>query len=181
MHKLLRLFLLGISIILLLSGCQRRYWFRIKLPGEYKRKYATQIDIVNYSPEVLSKNFEEVMLAACKKQLKKSGYIVSAKDSPVFRFQLTLQVDTFSIGEKNYQKSPMPSKNVGKGFYFFNLRRNVKAIIFECKFYPYKNSVPNWTTVQDNYFFNEEERDLGRSVGTVRYLIRYGNRNWEAR
>lgn len=181
MHKLLRYSLLVVVIILFFSSCQRRYWFRIKLRNEYKRTHATKIDIVNYSPNVLSKNFELVMLAACKKQLKKAGYVFSPKDTPAFRFELTLEVDTFSIGDKGYRRSPIPSNIFKQGQYFYNYRNNVKAILFECNMYPYKKSIPNWSSRQDNYFFNDEERDLGRSVGTVRYLIRYGNRNWENR
>jgi len=172
-----------LAILFIISGCGKRYWYRIKIRGQYKSTHAIKIEVRNYSPEFLSKAFEDKLIEVSRRQLKKVGYIVSPKDSPVFRFVLSMRVDSFNAVLRENQRPSFVVQNP----YDFSLKQSqmnyyrnaVKNLLFECQFLPYKNPIPNWTVQNDLYFFNDYQRDLGRSAGMVRYIIKYGNRNKE--
>lgn len=170
-----------IGVLLLLSSCQQRYWFRIKLRNEYKRTHSIRIDVNNYSPQFLGPEFVQYMRDASKKQLKKEGYIISPKDTPAFRFVLSMYVDSFNATILTNNKPGFITNNPNSFSLtnpnVYKFRNSVKAILFECQLMPYKNPIPNWSERNDLYFFNDYERDIGRSVGMVRYLIRSGARN----
>src|SRR5687767_13289623 len=96
-------FIVSICLLVLLSGCGKRYWFRIKL-RDAKKKQFVKIDIQNLSPQFLSDEFADEMKHVVSKELKKRGYIQSVKDSPVFEFVLKLSIDSFNAGIRNYTK-----------------------------------------------------------------------------
>jgi hypothetical protein len=51
-------------------GCQRKYWFRIKIDVPHSNKYSVKINIVNYSDSLLSKKFEDPAQSGCKRVKK---------------------------------------------------------------------------------------------------------------
>lgn len=160
--------------LLIVSGCGKRYWYRIKL-RDAKQLYSIKISILNMSPNYLSQEFVDELKVGCLKELKRKGYIPSVKDSPVFEFVLRIEVDSFNAGIRNYSKGyaeyvPDGSKPKGSGIYAF--RKPVKAIMFDCRLQHFKTKMAVWDVSDDLYFFNDYMKDLGRSDGMVRYLIR---------
>ena len=162
---------LGIFLcLLLLNGCNKRYWFRSKIDDGKSKKYSVKIIINNESPTILSDKFVAVMRHACVKGLKQKGYFEIPIDSPQFQYILTLRVDSFnaSAGTFNAKKgiyTTAPQKGL-KSF-----KHTVKAIEFDCQMKHYKKGWMQWQNADDIYYFGEY-RDIGRSEGMVRYLIR---------
>ncbi len=157
-------------LMVLLGGCTKRYWFRTKIDTVNSKKYSVKITVINQSPEFLSDQFVEVMRKSSMKELKRKGYFELPIDSPQFHFVLTLKVDSFNAGVRNFTKntavySTTPSRN------YYTFRHTVKAILFNCEMRNYKQGWLQWEAEDDLYYFGEE-RDLGRSVGMVRHLIK---------
>lgn len=160
----------------LLSSCGRRYWYRIKL-RDAKQLYSIRVSVMNLSPGYLSNEFGEELKVSCLKELRRKGYIPSVKDSPAFEFVLTMQVDSFNAGIRNYTKGyaeyiPDAAKprSTSSGIYAF--RKPVKALALDCRLQHYKTKIAVWDANDDLFFFNDYYKDLGRSDGMVRYLIR---------
>lgn len=133
------------------------------------KKYSVKITIDNRVPDLLSNEFEEVMRKACVKELKRKGFYELPIDSPQFHFTLVLKVDSFNAGiresKPNAVYTPAPSKE------YYTFKHTVKAIMFDCVLRNYKQGWKQWEIGDDLYYFGET-RDIGRSEGMVRYLIR---------
>jgi hypothetical protein len=172
-------FLVVLLCLIMISGCGKRYWYRIKL-RDARQLYSIKVSMVNLSPQYLSQEFMDELKVGCLKELKRKGYIPSVKDSPVFEFVLRIEVDSFNAGIRNYTKDyaeyvPEGSKTKGPAVYTF--RKPVKAIMFNCRLQHFKTKVAVWDTSEDLYFFNDYMKDLGRSDGMIRYLIRTAEPN----
>lgn len=134
------------------------------------KKYSVKITIDNKAPDFLSDQFVEVMRKACVKELKRKGFYELPIDSPQFLFTLELKVDSFNAGIRGFTKknavyTPTPAKS------YYTFKHTVKAIMFNCELRNYKGGWIQWEINDDLYYFGEN-RDIGRSEGMVRYLIR---------
>ncbi len=157
---------IGLLSVILLSSCQRRYWYRSFVWGSSKSEIPINITIINESPNSISSDFQNAILATCEKQLLKKGYKVTSKKTN-FQFQIKLKVESYNVsglahygGEKT---SLIPYYN-----------KDVQAILFECNLFQNKKDL-NWKVWENNndlYFFDKKKRDLRRSKGMVKYLIR---------
>ncbi len=156
--------------ILLFNGCHQRYWYRNTIDIGDSKRYSVKVTVINYAPEFLSEEFVEVMRKASVKALKRRGYFEVPIDSPQFHFILTLKVDSFNAGIKNYdyQKTVYtitPQRN------YYNFKHTVKAIMINCTLKNYKQGWNKWDIYDDLYYFGEY-RDIGRSEGMVKALIK---------
>ncbi|MFA9212685.1 MAG: hypothetical protein ACEQSR_02425 [Candidatus Methylacidiphilales bacterium] len=160
-----RLYLLSI-VLLLLSSCQKRYWYRSFVFGSSKNLVPVNLIIQNESPTLLTETFEKEMRAACEKQLLKKGYKVVPKKA-TFQFKLVIKVDKFTVnGLAHYGGE--------RTMLYPYFDKEVKAILFECILTQSKKDL-NWTVwenTNDLYFFGKQKRDMRRSRGMVKYLIR---------
>lgn len=157
---------IAIFALLSLSSCQKRYWYRSFVWSNSKNDLPVNISIVNESPMAISPEFEKAILATCEKQLLKKGYKVITKKAP-YQFKIVLKVESYTVsGFAHYggeRTSLIPYYN-----------KDVQAILFDCSLVQIKKDL-NWKVWENNndlYFFDREKRDLRRSKGMVRYLIR---------
>lgn len=156
--------------LLLFCGCQKRYWFRSTIDIGNSKKYSVKITVINDAPDFLSDKFVEVMRKRSAKSLKHKGYFEVPIDSPQFHFILTLKVDSFNAGVRNYNRqsaiyTPTPQKN------YYAFKHTVKAIMINCTLKNYKQGWTKWEVFDDLYYFGEY-RDIGRSEGMVKALIK---------
>jgi len=153
-------------MLLLLSSCQKRYWYRSFVLGSSKNLIPINLSIQNESQALLTKTFENEMLAACEKQLFKKGYKVILKNT-TFQFKLIVKVEKFRVnGLAHYGGE--------RTMLYPYFDKEVKAILFECVLTQSKKDL-NWTVwenTNDLYFFGKQKRDMRRSKGMVKYLIR---------
>lgn len=158
--------IIAIFALLSLSSCQRRYWYRSFVWSNSKNDLPVNISITNESPGTISPEFEKAILATCEKQLLKKGYKVSTKKT-LYKFNIKLKVESYTVsGLAHYggeRTSLIPYYN-----------KDVQAILFECSLFENKKDLKwkVWENNNDLYFFDREKRDLRRSKGMVRYLIR---------
>jgi hypothetical protein len=146
-------FLLTCLLILLFSGCTKRYWYRNKIDVPHSKKYSVEIKIVNRSPEFLNNEFIDAMHKAATKSLEKFGYYETRAKSTRFVYTLVLSVDSFY-------------KPVNTLYYKFGIGH----IIFKAQLDDTKYG-RRWS--RDDYIhFFAEKRDVSRSASVVRHLIR---------
>lgn len=161
----LRLWLIPI-VLLLLSSCQKRYWYRSFVFGSSKNLVPVNIVIQNESPTLLTETFEKEILAACEKQLLKKGYKATTKKA-IFQFILVIKVEKFKVnGLAHYGGE--------RTILYPYFDKEVKAILFECVLTQSKKDLTwkVWENSNDLYFFGKQKRDMRRSRGMVKYLIR---------
>jgi hypothetical protein len=158
-------------ILILFSGCTKRYWYRTKIDLPNTKKYSVKINVVNESNNLLNKDFMDVMRKAAVKELKKKGYFELPVDSPMFLFTLVLKVDSFNASEKvpPREVSIYTADTVKPNLRSY--RQTVKAVMIVCELKHYKKGWIKWVNTNDVYYFGEY-RDLGRTEGMVRLLIR---------
>jgi hypothetical protein len=113
----------------------------------------------------------KILHKAAAKELKKKGYYEIPIDSPQFLFTLQMKVDSFNASRVSHysKKYAMYSHTPESAPYSFG--HTVKAIMFNCELRHYKQNWVKWDATDDVYYFGEY-RDIGRSEGMVRYLIR---------
>jgi hypothetical protein len=167
----MRLRLIVVSILLIVSGCTKKYWFRLKIDVANSKRYSVKMNIVNQTPSLLSNDFVEVMRKAATKELKKKGYYELPIDSPQFLFTLYLKVDSFNASEQIPPKeiALYTTDTVKPNYRSYN--QTVKAVMMVCELKHYKQGWVKWINADDVYYFGEY-RDIGRTEGMVRYLIR---------
>lgn len=154
-------------LMLLIGGCTKRYWYRTKIDVPRSNKYSVKINIVNDSPELLTKQFCDEMHKAATKALKKNGYYETGVKVPKFNYTLVLRVDSFNQSIKHFDNQNIPhSLLLGN----YNYRYGVGAITFVSKLDDTKYG-PKWEKYYDIYFFGEK-RDISRSAGVVKFLIK---------
>lgn len=160
-----KLYLLSI-VLLLLSSCQKRYWYRSFVFGSGKNLVPVNLIIQNESPTLLTETFEKEMRTACEKQLLKKGYKVVPKKA-IFQFKLVIKVEKFRVnGLAHYGGE--------RTMLYPYFDKEVKAILFECVLSQSKKDLSwtVWENTNDLYFFGKQKRDMRRSRGMVKYLIR---------
>jgi hypothetical protein len=166
----LNLKIIGLLLVIALTSCQQRYWYRNKIDNGTSKKYSVKINMVNEAPGFIEQSFVDVMRKAAAKELRKKGYFEVPIDSPQFLFTLTIKVDSFNAGVKYFTKSLATyTEKPADAPYAF--KRTVKAILFQCEMKSYKRGRRKWEISDDIYYFGEY-RDIGRSEGMVRYLIK---------
>lgn len=159
-----------ICVLFLFSGCTKRYWFRLKIDSANSKRYSVKINVLNQSTNLLSDAFAEIMRKAAVKELKKKGYFELAIDSPQFVFTLLLKVDSFNASEQIPPKEIALYADTVKPTYR-SYNQTVKAVLVVCELKQYKRGWVKWINADDVYYFGEY-RDIGRTEGMVRYLIR---------
>jgi len=158
----------------LFTGCHKRYWYRIKIDDFHRTYTPVNIRIVNASPGQLSPVFEKQIYKACVKQLRKQGFAPAGKDSPRFEFVLAMSVDTFRqsiLMEHTYWTDGTKAKARGGTA---QIRHSFEAptITFRCNMIRIKPTMQMWDNKEDLYFLNQRFRDIIRSKGMVKYMIR---------
>ena len=160
------IYILCVFLILILSSCQRRYWYRDFVWSSAKNDELANIKIINESPQVLSTEFEKEIKTACTKQLLKKGYKVIEKKAP-FEFILTMKVEAYTV-------SGLAHFGGLTTILYPYYNKDVKAILFDCTLNQSKKDLTwkVWENNNDLYFFSRPKRDLRRSISMVKYLIR---------
>lgn len=156
----------GCMLLFLFCGCQKRYWFRSTIDIGNSKKYSVKITVINDAPDFLSDKFVEVMRKRSAKSLKRKGYFEVPIDSPQFHFILTLKVDSFNT---LYKANTVYTAD--KIIDSYRFKRTVKAIMIHCTLKNYKQGWTKWDVSDDLYYFGEY-RDIGRSEGMVKALIK---------
>ena len=145
------------------TSCQQRYWYRSVVWSHSKPYLPITIQVVNESPSLVSKHFEEEIEKACEKQLARRGYFVSTKNAK-YNFILNIRVDSFFIRNLAYIGGYNSSTYVHDG--------RVLSIMFECSMYDPNRKWNTWRKENELFFFRRPQRDLRRSKSLVRYMIR---------
>jgi len=160
------IYILCVFLILILSSCQRRYWYRDFVWSSAKNDELANIKIVNETPQVLDAEFEKEILKACSKQLLKKGFRVIEKKVP-FVFTLTIKVESYSVSGLAHYGGLTTIL-----YPYYN--KDVKAIVFDCNMSQSKKDLvwKVWENNNDLYYFSKPKRDLRRSISMVKYLIR---------
>lgn len=157
-------------LALVFSGCTKRYWYRTKIDVPHSNKYSVKIYIVNRSPNELNENFVNAMHKSAAKSLKKWGYYEAPVKSPKFIYTLTVGVDSFNKSIKHFDNKNLPEPgSIIRGKY--NYSYGVGAIVFDSKMEYGPESVVKWERIYDIYYFGEK-RDISRSEGVVKFLIK---------
>lgn len=181
----MRIVFLLTSILLLFTGCTKRYWYRTKIDLAKSKRYSVKIEVVNESNELLDKEFEKVMRESSVRALEKKGFFELPVDSPQFLFTLMFKVGSFSRGGQLTPRDlglHMVSENdsillqnafhSGSSMTASGSRtEQVKAVMIVCLMRHYKQGWVKWVCADDLYYFGEP-RDLGRAEGMVRHLIK---------
>jgi hypothetical protein len=176
--------ILGCVCILLFASCGKRYWYRTKIDLANSKKYSVKIKVVNASNGFFDKDFADVMHKAAAKELKKKGYFEVPIDSPQFLFTLVFKLDSFNAGiPRNNEVNDTLNDDINhidrkNAIYAakppgapYAFKSTVKAIMFDCELRHYKHGWIKWKEADDIYYFGEY-RDIGRSEGMVRHLIK---------
>ncbi|MES2560026.1 MAG: hypothetical protein V4590_09820 [Bacteroidota bacterium] len=169
----LRITILVFILVLACAGCGQRYWYRLKLDGSSVKRYSVKVDVVNHTPKLISDDFETILKKGALKELKKNGYYETPKDSPDYFLVLQLAVDSFNMALYQQQtKIAMYSDSTVKAPNTYRFKKTVRAILMQCDLVQRKPLKRKWTGYEDIYYFNDYWRDVGRSEGVIRYLIR---------
>ncbi len=92
-----------ISLILLLgSGCSKRYWFRIKVPGKVESKHSISVNVINLSPEYLDSNFQVAYTQNVYQSLKKYGFVQALKNPSEYTFTIVMSVENYEKKGTSY-------------------------------------------------------------------------------
>lgn len=169
----LRIIILSVILLLAFAGCGKRYWYRIKLDGSSVKRYTIKVNVVNHSPNLISNEFEEILKKGALRELKKTGYYETPKDSPDFFLVMQLAIDSFNmILYQEQKKIAIYSDSAVKAPNVYRLKKTVRAVLMQCDLVQRKPLQRKWTAYEDIFYFNDYWRDIGRSEGVVRYLIR---------
>lgn len=167
-----RIFSLGL-ILLIFSGCGQRYWYRLKLDGSSVQRYTVKVDVVNHTPKLVSSDFENILKRGALKELKKFGYYETPKDSPDYFLVLQLAIDSFNTALYHQQtKIAIYTDSVINSPNAYKFNRTVRAVLMQCDLVKRKPLKRVWTNYEDIYYFDDFRRDVGRSEGVIRFLIR---------
>ena len=173
-----------LALLLVISACEKRYWYRTKINTHlfaaktYPRR-TINIEILNFSPDFISKDFERSIQEASLLQLNKRGFILSKKDTPNFHLYIYLHVDSYFVyGSRvsffgNRYGSRILSKSQTSpisGYNYTELNR-VKSLEFSYRMILPKDGSTYWESNDELYFFNKEEKDIRRSRGLVSYNL----------
>ncbi len=154
-------------------GCGQRYWYRLKLDGASVKRYTVKVEVVNHTPKLLSEDFETILKKGAFRELKKFGYYETPKDSPDYFLVMQIAVDSFNMLLYDKQtKIAIYSDSIVKAPNVYRYNRTLRAILMQCDLVQRKPLKRKWTGYEDIYYFNDYRRDVGRSEGVVRYLIR---------
>jgi hypothetical protein len=148
-------------------GCSKRYWFRTKIDLPRSNKYSVKINIVNLSPDQLSKEFVEGMHTAASKALAKKGYYEVPIKSPVYTYTLVVKIDSFNRTRRYYDNKKSGSILTGE----YPYKYGIAAIVFHSKLAHNGQFGVKWEKRYDIYYL-DEKRDISRSKGVVKFLIR---------
>lgn len=157
-------------LVLVFTGCTKRYWYRTKIDAPHSNKYSVKINIENRSPDRLNEDFVNAMHRSAAKALKKWGYFEAPVKSPRFIYTLTVGVDSFNQSVKHFDSKNLPGPGgIIRGSY--NYAYGVSAIVFNSRLDYGKEAVTKWERMYDIYYFGEK-RDISRSEGVVKFLIK---------
>ncbi len=136
-------------VMILLSGCTKRYWYRTKIDTKHSQKYSVKITIINEIPKHLSDEFVASMRKASLKVLERKGYFELPIDSPQFHYILTIRGAT----------------------YLYRSNERFGYLDFTCEMRHYKHGWTLWEAA-DYLEYKKNKRDIPRSRGVVKHLIR---------
>jgi hypothetical protein len=178
------IFLFGL-IVLLLSSCERRFWYRKKIkapppaPELFTKPKTIDVEVQNYSPESISKHFEMTIRQTSLNELLKNGFIHVSKDTPNYTLVIFLKVDSYyvyghrtgAIGGNNYHSIISKNKLNGPANQGLQETNIVKELAFTYRLISLKTGNLYWESDDGLYFFSKERKDLRRSVGLVKYAL----------
>lgn len=151
-------------MIVLLSSCNRQYWYRIKFPFANSRELKTvKFEIVNHSPVLLSSNYEQEMKSYCLKRLAKQGLLEARTDKYDYDFVLTIDVDSFESGQRVWL-GPF-----GDGI---PNQTHIMQLSINYDLFFRRSRVSRWSSKSAIYFFANEKRDIRRSKSMAAYAIK---------
>ena len=180
----LQIGILLLACVLIISACQKRYWYRTKINAQLFAKKTPprrtiNIEILNFSPDFLSKDFERSIQEASLLELNKRGFVLEKKDTPNFHLFIYLHVDSYFVyGSRvsffgNRYGSRILSKSQTSpiaGNYYTVLNR-VKSLEFSYRMIAPKDGSTYWESSDELYFFDKEKRDIRRSKSLVTYNL----------
>jgi hypothetical protein len=156
--------LFGLMLILFFTSCSRQYWYRIKFPFSANRELKTvKLEIVNHSPDLLSRNYEKEIKEYCLKRLAKQGLLEAKTDKYDYEFMLTIDVDSFESGQRLWLGpfgDGMPNQT------------HIMQLSINYDLFFYRSKIIRWSSKSAIYFFANEKRDIRRSKSVVAYAIR---------
>ncbi len=158
-----------LCLLLMISGCQQRYWYRMKFDfftPKPRKKVAVIIN--NYADDWLEPNFDKVMQKKCEIIFKRKKFDIASPDTADFVFYLDVIIDSFNVAGIAWRLDEKSRTDVSPYSY---KRQGVKAIMFNYKMVRRKEKVIEWKETNDLFYY-DDYRDLGRSVGMVRYTIK---------
>lgn len=178
------LFLLICTQLLALWGCEKRYWYRTKIRNPFKSEAnaikTIDVEIRNESPEFISRKFEQTIRQASIRSLEKRGFMEAKKGTPQYHLTIHLRVDSFYVygsptgAMTGYNFADiMPRRSITSQTVIPHLRQKPSVMELSLSYrmvFP-ETGVIYWETGDGLYFFNEEKRDLRRSIGMIRYAL----------
>ncbi|MFA6260808.1 MAG: hypothetical protein WC760_05030 [Bacteroidia bacterium] len=171
--------------VLLITGCEKRYWYRKKVREPlfsekiYPRR-TVKIEIRNESPDFISKRFEQIILRAGMKTLSRKGFMDAQKDTPNLHLVISLRVDSYYVYGSNtgaisgFNQSSIVTRQrlqTQAGARSLKEKRPVKELTLSYYMTFPVTGIVYWESGDGLYFFNDEKRDLRRSLGMVRYAL----------
>ena len=173
-----------LALVLVMSACEKRYWYRTKINTNlfeaktYPRR-TVNIEILNYSPDFISKDFERSIQEASLLELNKRGFVLSKKDTPNYHLYIFLQVDSYYVygskggyvGTRNIGHVVTKNKLGGSTSNSLRQKNTIKELAFSYRMICPKNGNIYWESNDGLYFFNREDKDIKRSVGLVSYNL----------
>lgn len=153
-------------ILLCFSACSKQYGFRNKVNNRTPQRISVSFTFTNVSPNYLSKPFEEELTRICISELREHGFVLSKKDTPDFKFEFYLAVDSFY---SNMRWNYGPGRYGGMSTYMSDC--NVKQLTMHMRLSHALSNITRWETDYGLFYFTEYKRDLRRAKGITKYLV----------
>ena len=86
-----------LSGLILLTGCKRLYWYRVKI--EKRKNNLVWVAIQNRSPDYLNTEFEAALLTESYRALEESGFHQTSKENSNCNFTIGMEVHNYRLTE----------------------------------------------------------------------------------
>ncbi|MES2560025.1 MAG: hypothetical protein V4590_09815 [Bacteroidota bacterium] len=164
------------------SGCTKRYWFRVKIPGKPKDLHTVKVHLINNTPQYLSPFFEERFEQKVYQSLLKYGFVKTTKDTAEYNFTIVMSVEKVSArgisrfrtgntteeGSHEVEAASYRPARYGSHRY----ERKVDNINFRYTLeIPFRHQML-WTRNDYVYFKHKKLQDVNRSVSVLRLALR---------
>lgn len=176
---------LPIAIVLLIllvtfSGCTKRYWFRVKVPGKEKDFHTVKVNIINVTPGYLSPFFETRYEEKVYESLYKFGFVKATKDTAEYNFTITMCVEMgsakgvsrFGTGNTTERNEPEATSYRPTKYETHWYERKVANINFKYSLEMRGKHMMLWAREDYVYFKQKDLRDVKRSVSVLKLALR---------